>query len=67
MAGGWGGVYSVGVAKEHTMRALGIYLAITAVAVNVVANAMANSAEGLKRASEQRTERLCQINPVYCD
>lgn len=48
------------------MKALCIYIAITAVAVNVAGNMMANTAEGIRQAQQQRTERLCQVNPAYC-
>ena len=48
------------------MKALCIYLAITAVAVNVVGNWAANTAEGIQQAQEARAERLCEVNKIYC-
>ena len=48
------------------MRALCLYIAITAVSINVVGNVMANTAESMRQAQEQRAERLCQVNPAYC-
>ena len=48
------------------MRALAIYIALTAVAINVAGNAMSNSAEGLKKAQEARMNNLCEVNRIYC-
>ena len=48
------------------MKALCIYLALTAVSVNVVGNMMAKTADGIRASQEQRVERLCQVNPAYC-
>ena len=48
------------------MKTLCIYLFITAVAINVAGNWAANTAEGIREAREARTERLCQINKLYC-
>lgn len=48
------------------MKAFALYLAITAVAVNVAGNIMANTADGIKAAQEARTEQLCQANRAYC-
>jgi len=47
--------------------ALCLYIAGGAVLVNLAGNMAANTAEGMQRAQEARTERLCQVNPVYCD
>ena len=49
------------------MRALCIYLALTAVAANVAMNVANRTAEGLQRTQQQRIERLCAVNPIYCE
>ena len=49
------------------MRALCIYLALTAVAANIATNVASRTAAGIERAQEQRIERLCAVNPIYCD
>ena len=49
------------------MKALAIYIAITAVTVNVVGNVMQSTADGIRQAQERRTERLCKVNTMYCN
>jgi hypothetical protein len=48
------------------MKALCIYIALTCVSINVVGNAMANTAKGLQAAQEARMEKLCAIQSDYC-
>lgn len=48
------------------MKAILIYIALAAVAVNIGANMAANTAEGIKAAQEARIERLCEVNDLYC-
>ena len=49
------------------MKALLLYIAIGAVAVNVVSNAMQSTAEGIKAAQDNRIDQLCIVNDLYCD
>jgi hypothetical protein len=49
------------------MKSILLYIAVIAVAMNVAGNLAANTAEGLKASQAARTERLCAVNPVYCD
>ena len=42
------------------------YIVVGAVAINVVGNVFANSAEGIKAAHTARTDRLCMANRDYC-
>ena len=51
----------------HPMRATLLYIAAIAITMNVAGNLAANTAEGLKASQAARTERLCAVNPVYCD
>ena len=46
---------------------LALYVAGGAIAVNVVGNMMANTAEGLQQRQSDRIEKLCQVNQIYCD
>lgn len=48
------------------MKAILVYIAVIAVAVNVAGNLASNTAEGLKASQAARTEKLCAVNPVYC-
>ena len=48
------------------MKALLLYVVITAVGVNVVGNAFQNTAEALEQRNNERIEKLCAVNPVYC-
>lgn len=48
------------------MKALLLYIAIGAVAVNVAANAMQSTAAGIKAAQDNRNAQLCQVNKIYC-
>ena len=48
------------------MKAFLLYIAISAVAINVAGNAMASSAAGIKAAQANRNAQLCQVNELYC-
>ena len=48
------------------MKALLLYIAAGAIAVNVATNWAASTAEGLKATQEARIEKLCEVNAVYC-
>lgn len=48
------------------MKALFIYIALIAVAVNIVNTAAQNTAEGLERIQQDRHAALCQVNSQYC-
>ena len=50
----------------QTMRAIFLYIALGAVAVNVAGNIAANTAEGLQQQRADRIEKLCAVNTVYC-
>ena len=49
------------------MKAFALYLAAAAILANVAGNVFANSAQGLQTAQENRIEKLCAANPIYCD
>ena len=48
------------------MKALILYIAAGAIAVNVAGNLARNTAESLESVQSQRSEQLCQVNPRYC-
>jgi len=54
------------IKEKHPMKALCIYLAITAVAVNVAGNWANGQAEAIQERQAERTEQLCKVNPIYC-
>lgn len=49
------------------MKLFFVYIVAIAVAMNVAGNMASNTAEGLKAAQAARTEKLCAVNPIYCD
>jgi len=48
------------------MKAIALYVAIAAIAINVTGNVMANTAEALEQRQADRIEKLCQVNEIYC-
>ena len=48
------------------MKALLLYIAVGAVAVNVAANAMQSTAAGIQAAQANRNAQLCKVNNLYC-
>ena len=52
--------------SSKTMKTIFVYIAATAIAMNVAGNMAANTTEGLKAAQAARTEKLCAVNPLYC-
>ncbi len=48
------------------MKALVLCLSAAAIAVNVVGNWRASSADGIEAARIARIEKLCNVNPNYC-
>ena len=50
-----------------TMKSIFVYIAAIAIAMNVAGNLAANTAEGLKASQAARVEKLCAVNPVYCE
>jgi len=48
------------------MKAFALYIALGAVAFNIAGNIAANTAQGIQEAQQERTEKLCAVNPAYC-
>lgn len=48
------------------MKALALYIAITCVAVNVAGNWANGQASRIQEIQQQRSEKLCQVNRIYC-
>lgn len=48
------------------MKALLIYIAAGAIAINVAGNMASQTAEGIQAAREARSEKLCAVNRIYC-
>lgn len=48
------------------MKALFIYIALGAVAINIASNMMSGTAKALQDRQEARQEQLCQVNKLYC-
>lgn len=48
------------------MRAILLYVALGAVAVNVAGNLAVNTAEGLQQQRANRIEKLCAVSTDYC-
>lgn len=49
------------------MKAFCLYIAAGAILVNITGNFFASTAEGIAQARNERIERLCRVNPIYCD
>ena len=48
------------------MKAIFVYVAISAIAVNIAGNLMSKTAESLQQQRTDRIEKICAINPAYC-
>lgn len=48
------------------MKAFFLYVALGSVLVNVAGNAIQSTAEAFQRSNDQRVERLCAVNELYC-
>ena len=48
------------------MKAIFVYVAIGAIAVNIAGNLMSQTAEALEKQRTDRIEKICAINPAYC-
>ncbi len=48
-------------------RTLALYVIGGAVLVNIAGNMADCTAKGMERARIDRIEKLCQVNPIYCD
>lgn len=59
-------MYNKSIQEVTPMKALALYIAVTCIAVNVAGNWANGQANRIQEIQEQRTERLCQVNPIYC-